>query len=287
MLAARPDLIMASACLTGRRARSEPIQASAARARRSPASTTEGWPDREAHGPANTITDSLSPRFVALAIASAMLERSRTGRGRAIDLSQIEAAVYVQSEAIARCAALAEVAVRAGNRDEQMAPHGVYPCAGDDCWIAVAVDSDAAWRRLREAMGRPTWMDDPTLDTAAGRLQRAAALDIALADWTRSQDAHALARQLQEARASSARCQLARPGGGSAARAARPWVPVAHPKLGRLLLETQRLSALRQPGRASAVPAESRRARRRDPARDPRPRRRRDRASSPPAGVLT
>jgi crotonobetainyl-CoA:carnitine CoA-transferase CaiB-like acyl-CoA transferase len=247
LLAERPDLIMVSACLYGQTGpqRSYPGfggQGSAL----SGFNHVTGWPDREAHGPAHTITDSLAPRFVALGIAAALLERRRTGRGRALDLSQIEAAVYVQSEAIARCAALGEVMMRAGNRDEQMAPHGVYPCAGDDRWIAIAVDSDAAWRRLREAMGRPTWTDDPTLDTAAGRRERAAALDIALADWTRGQDAEALAQRLQESGVEAAAVAGARELLADPQLAARGhWVAVPHPKLGRLLLERSgfRLSA--------------------------------------------
>jgi crotonobetainyl-CoA:carnitine CoA-transferase CaiB-like acyl-CoA transferase len=95
-------------------------------------------------------------------------------------------------------------------------------------------------------MGRPTWTDDPTLDTAAGRRERAAALDIALADWTRGQDAEALASRLQEsgveaAPVAAARELLADP----QLRARGHWVAVQHPKLGRLLLERSgfRLSA--------------------------------------------
>jgi crotonobetainyl-CoA:carnitine CoA-transferase CaiB-like acyl-CoA transferase len=247
LLAERPDLVMVSACLYGQTGpqRSYPGfggQGSAL----SGFNHVTGWPDREAHGPAHTITDSLSPRFVALAITAALLERRRTGRGRSIDLSQIEAAVYVQSESIARCSASGESPMRDGNRDAEMAPHGIYPCSGDDRWIAIAVDSDAAWRRLREAMGRPTWADDPTLDTAAGRLARADALDLAIADWTRDHAAEALAARLQEQGVEAA------PVAGEPELLADPqlahrghWVPVAHPKLGTLLLERSgfRLSA--------------------------------------------
>ena len=33
----------------------------------------------------------------------------------------------------------ARVAERTGNRDPYMAPHGAYPCLGNDRWIAIAV----------------------------------------------------------------------------------------------------------------------------------------------------
>jgi benzylsuccinate CoA-transferase BbsF subunit len=53
-----------------------------------------GWPDREPMGPFGTITDSLSPRFSATAIAAGVLYRRRTGRGLHIDVSQVENALY-------------------------------------------------------------------------------------------------------------------------------------------------------------------------------------------------
>ena len=40
-----------------------------------------------------------------------------------------------------------------GNRDPTMAPHGVYPAAGDDRWIAIACTDDGAWRRLAAHLG--------------------------------------------------------------------------------------------------------------------------------------
>ena len=57
-----------------------------------------GWPDREAVGPHATITDSLSPRYVAFLIVAALLHRRRTGEGQHIDVSQIETGVYSLSE---------------------------------------------------------------------------------------------------------------------------------------------------------------------------------------------
>src|SRR4029453_10633798 len=92
---AKPALVCVSACLFGQTGaqRSYPGfggQGSAI----SGFNHLTGWPDREAVGPAHTITDSLAPRFVALSIAAALFARERTGVGRAIDLAQIEAAVY-------------------------------------------------------------------------------------------------------------------------------------------------------------------------------------------------
>ena len=53
------------------------------------------------------------------------------------------------------------VATRDGNRDRELAPHGVYPCAGDDRWIAIAARDDRDWRALCEALGAPALAADP------------------------------------------------------------------------------------------------------------------------------
>jgi len=158
-----------------------------------------GWADGPAHGPYGTITDSLSPRYVAVAIAAALWRRARSGEGAAIDLSQIESAIYSLSEVQLRFAANAEVPGRRGNRDERAAPHGVYPCRGEDRWIALAVWDDADWAALVRAMGEPAFARDARFATHASRLASQDALDAELAAWTRGFEAHALMRTLQAA----------------------------------------------------------------------------------------
>jgi benzylsuccinate CoA-transferase BbsF subunit len=158
-----------------------------------------GWPDREAIGPAGTITDSLSPRYVALLIAAALFERERTGEGRFIDVSQIETGVYSLSEAIVRASARGEVMARRGNHAEDAAPHAIFPCAGEDRWIAIAVFSDEEWRALAGALAVPALAADPRFTSAAGRLAHEDALDAAIADATRTQEPWALMTRLQAA----------------------------------------------------------------------------------------
>jgi benzylsuccinate CoA-transferase BbsF subunit len=158
-----------------------------------------GWQDGPAHGPFGTITDSLSPRYVAVAIATALWRRARTGEGAAIDLSQIESAIYSLSEVQLRFSANGEVPGRRGNRDEGAAPHGVYPCRGEDRWIAIAVWSEADWAALVRAMAAPAWARDARFATHAQRLAAQDALDAGLAAWTRDFEAHALMHTLQSA----------------------------------------------------------------------------------------
>jgi benzylsuccinate CoA-transferase BbsF subunit len=196
----KPDLVMVSSCLFGQTGPERHYpgfggQGSAIAG----FNHLTGWPDREALGPHGTITDSLSPRYVACLVAAALLHRERTGEGQYLDVSQIETGVYSLSEMIVRRSARGEVMARAGNRCERAAPHGIYPCRGEDRWIAIAVFSDAEWRRLRRLMGNPPFGQDPRFRTAAGRVAHADELDAFLAGWTRDREAFELMRRLQDA----------------------------------------------------------------------------------------
>jgi benzylsuccinate CoA-transferase BbsF subunit len=196
----RPDLVMVSSCLFGQTGPQRMYpgfggQGSAIAG----FNHLTGWPDREAIGPAGTITDSLSPRYVALLIAAALLHRERTGEGQYLDVSQIETGVYTLSEAIVRCSARGEVLARRGNHAEDAAPHAIYRCAGEDRWIAIAVFSDAEWGLLCEALGAHALARDPRFGDLPGRLAHEEALDASLAERTREHEAFALMRRLQAA----------------------------------------------------------------------------------------
>jgi benzylsuccinate CoA-transferase BbsF subunit len=158
-----------------------------------------GWPDREPVGPFGTITDSLSPRFAALLLASALLHRRRTGEGQHIDLSQVEGGIVCLTEAILAYTANGEILGRLGNRSPREAPHGAFPCAGNDRWVAIVVHDDEDWRRLVRALGEPAWATDPALATTGGRLARVDEVERRIAEWTRDRTPGAVAEQLQSA----------------------------------------------------------------------------------------
>ncbi len=152
-----------------------------------------GWPDRAPAGPYMAYTDFTSPRFSVMAILAALDHRRRTGQGQYLDFSQMEAATHFLTPALlARQAGEAKL-TRAGNLDPDTAPHGVYPAAGTDRWVAVAVETDDQWRSLCIEMRRRDLADL----TTAERIERRDELDKLLADWTARQDAPGLASRLQ------------------------------------------------------------------------------------------
>lgn len=156
-----------------------------------------GWPDREPLGPFGTITDSISPRYAVVALAATLLHRARSGEGAYLDVSQVEAGIYGLSEWLLAHAATGASVGRAGNRAAHAVPHGVFPCAGQDRWIALAIHDDADWQRLVQAMGSPAWAAAPALATLDGRLAAIDQIESQVAAWTAPQDASVLAGALQ------------------------------------------------------------------------------------------
>jgi benzylsuccinate CoA-transferase BbsF subunit len=150
----RPDLVMVSACLNGQTGphRDYPGFGGQGSALAGFNHLT-GWPDREPIGPFGTITDSLAPRFVATALAAALLHRRRTGQGSYVDVSQVECAVWTLSEVLLDYRRTGHIADRRGNDHPGAVLHGVYACEGLDRWLAVAAWTPDDLDRLASVVG--------------------------------------------------------------------------------------------------------------------------------------
>jgi benzylsuccinate CoA-transferase BbsF subunit len=155
-------------------------------------------------------TDYIAAEQSVFAITMALYRRKRTGKGCYLDLSQVEAQASILGELFLDAAAHGTQQGTHGNRHASMAPHGFFPCAGDDRWIAIAIETDEEWTSLRKLMGEPAWAQDPALATLAGRLAAAAAIEGHLAAWTGQQDATELMHRLQAAGIAAGLAQDAR-----------------------------------------------------------------------------
>ena len=119
-----------------------------------------GWPDRAPTGPFSAYTDYTAPRFALPALLAALDHRRRTGEGQHLDFSQLEASLHLLGPELLDYAVNGRVADARGNDDPCMVPHGVYPAAGDDAWIAIACETDAHWEALCEVIDRPELATD-------------------------------------------------------------------------------------------------------------------------------
>jgi len=154
----------------------------------------------------NAFSDPYNGIMGAFAILTALRHRDRTGQGQHIDYSQQEAVMQMVGPAFMDYAMNGRSAGPMGNRHprDAAAPHGVFPCAGEDRWISIAVTSDEMWRALVAAMGSPAWATAPALATLAGRLSGVDAIHEHLAAWTAGFDDYDLARRLQAAAVAAA-----------------------------------------------------------------------------------
>ena len=163
-----------------------------------------GLPGQEPSGWGLSYMDNEAAFFNASALLMAIYDRNITGQGTEIDVSAVEVGINLLGPI------LLDVVVNGrttrgpdfptGNRLEHphAAPHGVYPCEGEDRWIAIAVFDDCEWRTLIDAMGNPEWSRDLRFATQAGRIANQDALDAHIAGWTRGQDRYALMHKLQK-----------------------------------------------------------------------------------------
>ena len=190
-----PDLLMVSACMNGQTGphRNYPGFGSQGSAL-SGFTLLTGYPDREPVGPFGTITDSLAPRYCATAMAAALLYHRRTGKGVHIDLSQVEAGQYALSPWLLDYAVNDRILENMGNRSPRTAPHGAFPCRGEDRWIALATWSDEQWAKLAEIIG----LDDPLLSTVAARLERQDEIEQTLSAWTSQHSREEISARLQK-----------------------------------------------------------------------------------------
>jgi crotonobetainyl-CoA:carnitine CoA-transferase CaiB-like acyl-CoA transferase len=145
-----------------------------------------------------TYGDPVAGAHAAFAVMAALAFRKRTGRGLSIDASQHETLLAQGGEAIVKYSIDGELLPRLGSMDHTHAPQGYVPCAGDDQWIAIAVDSETSWAALRTVVADPV-LDDLRFTGDPGRRKHAEELASILATHTATRDKHALAEELGSA----------------------------------------------------------------------------------------
>jgi benzylsuccinate CoA-transferase BbsF subunit len=158
-----------------------------------------GFAHRPPVGLGPLYSDFAGPYLVVAALMAALHRRNRTGEGTFIDFSQVEATVNLLGHLVLEYTANGTLPARNGNRSPFYAPHGAYRCAGEDRWIAIAVETDDEWRRLCALIGAAAAGDDPRFATFEARKQNEDALDELVGSWTRGRDAWELMHGLQHA----------------------------------------------------------------------------------------
>ena len=133
--------------------------------------------------------DPMCALMLAFVGAAAVWRRDRSGEAARVDFSMIEAMLWTMAEPLLE-AQVTGPPQPMGNRHPAYCPHDVYPCAGDDEWIALAVTSDRQWRALCDVVpGMATLRD-------ADRHAAATEVDAVLTAWSRERTSAVAAASL-------------------------------------------------------------------------------------------
>ncbi|MBI4483767.1 MAG: CoA transferase [Acidobacteria bacterium] len=157
-----------------------------------------GYPEASPQFLYGPYVDFIAVGYGTVAILAALDYRRRTGRGQYIDTAQYDAGVQFMAPAILDYLVNRRVAQRMGNRHPQAAPHGAFPCKGEDRWCVISVFADGEWEALCEVMGRPAWARQAKFATLEGRKQNEDELERELARWTAQFSPEEVVKKLQD-----------------------------------------------------------------------------------------
>ena len=126
------------------------------------------------------------------AILTALWHKQRSGEGQFVDLSQVECLFPLAAPGILHQSVYGQSSRRSGNKHPDHAPHGVYPCEGDDAWVVIQVTDEIQWQRLQDLI--PALAPFGDVDE---RLDKREALDECVRAWTQQRPAAVVMQLLQ------------------------------------------------------------------------------------------
>jgi crotonobetainyl-CoA:carnitine CoA-transferase CaiB-like acyl-CoA transferase len=160
-----------------------------------------GFPDQPPVKAGPALCDFFGGIHLYGAIATALYDRERTGRGRRVEVSMFES-VYasLMSSLGLYFGSGGEVPMRTGNRHAGLAeaPYNVYAAA--DGHVAIICVSDAHWAGIAELLGRPELADDPGYATRKERVERMDEIDAMVGEFTIRHDRDPLCELLRSKR---------------------------------------------------------------------------------------
>lgn len=118
-------------------------------------------------GPA--MADALTGFYAAYGILGALIERQRTGVGRRVDVSMLEAMCHFNLDAFTHYFSEGEIM---GPYSRPSVSQSYVLACQDGKWIALHMSSpEKFWRGLVQAIERPGLLEDPRFSTREGRIR--------------------------------------------------------------------------------------------------------------------
>ncbi len=130
-----------------------------------------------------TMVDYLSGNHMAYAIALALLDREKTGKGRRFDIALLDVAVMQMGQFVALYSMTGELPQRMGSGYIATAPYQAFET--QDGYIYIAVTTDEMWKNLCRALKLDRLAQDPKYSTLEARRQNRTELAAEITQVTR------------------------------------------------------------------------------------------------------
>jgi crotonobetainyl-CoA:carnitine CoA-transferase CaiB-like acyl-CoA transferase len=143
--------------------------------------------------------DHLGFVMAPMLLVAALLNSRRSGRGVTIDLAQIEGTAATLGVTYLEASVNGEDPQPKGNHYISAAPHGCYPCRGEDRWCVISVRTETEWQAFCRAIGRPELLDDGRFLDLALRISNRSQLDTIVENWAKEYTAEKIMDIMQSA----------------------------------------------------------------------------------------
>jgi len=148
-------------------------------------STIIGHPDREPLKPGGNQAQFVAGLFGSIAAVSAFYGKEVLGTGQHVDISIMEAVLYIQMNLTSTYSYYDVIVKRYGNRVLPF-PSGILPCA--DGYIGAITVTAEKWPVLCNWMGMPELIDDSRFATPGDRANNIDELEAIMITWLTKHD---------------------------------------------------------------------------------------------------
>lgn len=130
--------------------------------------------DRPPVKAAPPVADISTGIYGAYAVAAALFERERSGRGQKVEIAMLDAVISLLSDVALKSVVCDEDLPPFGSGHPDIVPYQAFKAR--DAYFIVACLTNAFWKRLPAAIGHPALLEDPRFTTMRDRVQNKAAL---------------------------------------------------------------------------------------------------------------
>ncbi|MET4808320.1 CoA transferase [Limibacillus sp. MBR-115] len=197
-----------------------------------------GEPDGSPTMIGEALGDVAGGLFAAWGTMVALFDRSRTGKGRHVDVALFDALTSMMPLLACRTLMGGDAPTRTGNRHSLSAPFGTYPAS--DGHFAVAVLNDRLFATFCEVIGQPELAKDPRFSSDALRHENEPALAERIEVWAGAKTVDQIVSSLSAAGIPASEIQSVAQAWASPQAVERGLASeVEHPVLGRLNVPEQ------------------------------------------------